>query len=132
MHAFTRNTHRNTLEERKSLATLSRIQTEPWRWTDGEMGTGSLKSHISIYICCLAEESVRAKPNKQLLPKHTHVPKRQCFLSISHTHLDSDLTIIQHITRPGFVSNWYDARIGVIVCSYRLMVRKQASKQKSK
>lgn len=50
MHAFTRNTHRNALDERKSLATLSRIQTEPWRWTDGEMGTGSLKSHIYLHM----------------------------------------------------------------------------------
>jgi len=81
MHVFTWNAHINKLDEKKSPATLSRIQTEPWRWTDGEMGTGSLKSHISIYICCLAGESVSAKPNKQLLSKHTHSP----FLTHTYT-----------------------------------------------
>lgn len=84
MHAFTKNTHGNTLDEMKSLATLSRIQTEPWRWTDGDMGTGSLKSHISIYICCLAGESVTAKPNKQLPAKHTH-PKATLLSLHLHT-----------------------------------------------
>lgn len=89
MHAFTQNTHRNTLDERKSLATVSRIQTEPRRWTDGEMGTGSLKSHISIYICCLTGESVTAKPNKQLLAKHTHTSQRDNAFSPFHTHTPS-------------------------------------------
>lgn len=102
MHAFTKNTHGNTLDERKSLATLSRIQTKPWRWTDGDMGTGSLKSHISIYICCLAGESVTAKPNKQLLAKHTHTSQSDIAFSLfpthtdTHTHLVSVLTVVRH------------------------------------
>lgn len=84
--AFTQNTHRNILDKRKSLATVSRIQTEPQRWTDGEMGTGSLKSHISIYICCLTGESVTAKPNKQLLAKRTRPNATILSLHFTHTH----------------------------------------------
>ncbi len=89
MHTFTKNSHGNTLDERKSLAMLSRIQTKPRRWTDGDMGTGSLKSHISIYICCLAEESVTAKPNKQLLAKHTHTSQSKIAFSPFPTHTDT-------------------------------------------
>lgn len=114
MHAFTQNTHRNTLDERKSLATVSRIQTEPRRWTDGEMGTGSLKSHISIYICCLTGESVTAKPNKQLLAKHTHTSQRDNAFSPFHTHtpsLWSHSNIAFPYTRTGLVSNCYHASL---------------------
>lgn len=110
MHAFTQNTHRNTLDKRKSLATVSRIQTEPRRWTDGEMGTGSLKSHISIYICCLTGESVTAKPNKQLLAKHTHARPNPTMLSLHFAHtpsLWSHSNIAFQHTRTGFVSNCY-------------------------
>lgn len=92
-HIFYACIHTEHPRKRTSLATLSRIQTEPWRWTDGDMGTGSLKSHISIYICWLARESDTAKPNKQLLAKHTHthtcIPERQCILFISHIHTPS-------------------------------------------
>lgn len=99
------------------------------RWTDGDMRTGSLKSHISIYICCLAGESVTAKPNKQLLAKHTYtqthanVPKRQCIHSTSHTHthicthLVSSLRTVQHF-HTGFVcitASMLVYRIGAIV-----------------
>lgn len=127
MHVFAQNTHGKTLEERKSLATLSRIQTEPWRWTDGDMGTGSLKSHISIYICCLAGESVTAKPNKQLLAKHTHTHPKATMLSFHFTHTHTHKpSLFSHSSRafphtmilvlfPTVIMQVY--MIGVIVCS---------------
>lgn len=49
------------------------FQTEPLRWTAGEMRGSALKSHVSVCICSVSSEAVKVKPNKQPSAIYAHI-----------------------------------------------------------